>query len=998
MSWKSALKKSTAPAVQFARPKFTPFKVDNTHLVTVDFETYFDADYTLRKLSTSEYVRDPRFKIQMVGIKIGNRPVKIYDGKKGTAALKAIDWKTHDLLCHHTQFDGFIMSHHMGIQPRMSFDTLSMARGLHSNEVSGDLDSVAKFYGGEGKVEGFLEKTKGVLNWSPVLFKEGGIYCGQDINECHRIFYEMVPQMPAEEMELIDLIIKMFCDPVLKVNIPRVEAEYARELERREKLLFTAANPVDYDIGGMYYNAEFHKKTLLKGPAERALEGPERLMQIAKRLIGNNEFFADQLRKLDITPPRKISPAWKKMSSDEKIANIEDKWAYAFAKDDLDFINLPENFEAWKGMLDPNKKGDVLHIAAKRMRIENLVQARLTVKSTGNITRAERFLEAGKDGMRLPVGYAYSRAHTHRLGGSNKMNMQNLTRGGELRQSIEAPDGYEICVADSGQIEARTNGWLWGQDDLMEAFRKADLNPKGPDAYTNFATAIYNRLITKDDKTERFVGKVCLAGDTRVFTNNGLKSIVDVKITDLVWDGESWVQHEGLIDQGIKEVHRRHGLAATADHEILTEHGWLAWSAVHTDLSRFRSALSSASSPSSDGNITPRRKANSGAIGLFAGALAALKTWSTSAASNKGVQHDATPAQRSRQAPNGGGSIRTPWPTMSTALACSTACLPLSLDATTQTTQATSITGYARFASTPSGWQTVLSFFGTFKHFPDGTTPLWRWIGGTLTGITSRATSDSLQKAVTLKTSAALKISNNESENFKRKTRTFDLVNAGPKQRFTVLTDHGPVIVHNCVLGLGYQMGAPKLQMTLAKGALGGPPVFFDFQTCQRIVNTYRTKNRRITEGWAKCAEIIEDMAAGRQGTYKCLAWEKDTLWLPNGMSLKYPDLRKARNEDTGWDEWTYQAGDFRSKIYGGLLCENIVQALARIIVMSQMLVINRKYRAVMTTHDEVAALAKKAQAPKCVDFMISTMRTPLAWCLDLPLNAEGGHAPNYSK
>lgn len=709
MSWKSALKKSTAPIIEFARPAFTPFKIDWARLVTVDFETYFDADYTLRKLSTSEYVRDPRFKIQMVGIKIGNRPVKIYDGKKGTAALKAIDWKTHDLLCHHTQFDGFIMSHHMGIHPRMCFDTLSMARGLHSNEVSGDLDSVAKFYGGEGKVEGFLEKTKGVLNWSPVLFKEGGIYCGQDINECHRIFYEMVPQMPAEEMELIDLIIKMFCNPVLKVNIPRVEAEYARELERREKLLFTAANPVDYDIGGMYYNAEFHKKTLLKGPAERALEGPERLMQIAKRLIGNNEFFADQLRKLDITPPRKISPAWKKMSSDEKIANIEDKWAYAFAKDDLEFINLPENFEAWKGTLDPNKKGDVLHIAAKRMRIENLVQARLTVKSTGNITRAERFLEAGKDGMRLPVGYAYSRAHTHRLGGSNKMNMQNLARGGELRQSIEAPDGYEICVADSGQIEARTNGWLWGQDDLMEAFRKADLNPKGPDAYTNFATAIYNRLITKDDKTERFVGKVC-------------------------------------------------------------------------------------------------------------------------------------------------------------------------------------------------------------------------------------------------------------------------------------------------VLGLGYQMGAPKLQMTLAKGALGGPPVFFDFQTCQRIVNTYRTKNRRITEGWAKCAEIIEDMAAGRQGTYKCLAWEKDTLWLPNGMSLKYPDLRKARNEDTGWDEWSYQAGDFRSKIYGGLLCENIVQALARIIVMSQMLVINRKYRAVMTTHDEVAALAKKAQAPKCVDFMISTMRTPLAWCLDLPLNAEGGHAHNYSK
>lgn len=709
MSWKSALAKSTKPVVEFARPAFTPYKVNMAKVVTVDFETYFDVDYTLRKLSTSEYVRHPLFKIQMIGIKIGNRPTKIYDGKKGTAALKAIDWTTHSLLCHNTAFDGFIMSHHMGIVPYLYHDTLSMARGLHSNEVDGDLDSVAKFYGGTGKVEGFLEKTKGVRDWPPALFKEGAVYCTQDNDECRRIFGLMTPKLPADEMELIDLIIRMFCDPVLKVDIPRVEAEYARELERREKLFYIAANPIDHDIGGMYYDEAFHKKTLLKGPKERAYEGPERLMQIAKRLIGNNEFFAEQLRKLDIDPPKKISPAWIKLPPAQKAENLDKKWAYAFAKDDLVFVNLPDDIDRWKGGLDQNKKKDVLLIAAKRMRIENLVQARLAVKSTGNVTRAERFLEAGKDGMPLPVGYAYSRAHTHRLGGNNKMNMQNLARGGELRMSILAPTGYEIGVADSGQIEARVNAWLWGQEDLLQDFVKADLDPKGPDAYTNFAEQIYYRPITKADKTERFVGKVC-------------------------------------------------------------------------------------------------------------------------------------------------------------------------------------------------------------------------------------------------------------------------------------------------VLGLGYQMGAPKLQITLAKGALGGPPVFFDLQTCHRIVNTYRVKNYKIRDGWSVCNEIIEDMAAGRRGAHKCLSWEAGVLWLPNGMSLKYPGLKKDKNEDTGWDEWTYQSGDFRSKIYGGLLCENIVQALARIIVMSQMLVINRKYRAVMTTHDEVAALAKIRDADKCVAFMIKTMRTPLAWCPDIPLAAEGGHARNYSK
>jgi sigma-54 specific flagellar transcriptional regulator A len=118
----------------------------------------------------------------------------------------------------------------------------------------------------------------------------------------------------------------------------------------------------------------------------------------------------------------------------------------------------------------------------------------------------------------------------------------------------------------------------------------------------------------------------------------------------------------------------------------------------------------------------------------------------------------------------------------------------------------------------------------------------------------------------------------------------------------------------------------------------------------------------------------------------------------PNGMSLKYPDLKKSINEDTGYDEWTYRSGDQRKKIYGGLLCENLVQALARIIVGWQMLQISRKYRVVMTTHDEVVAMPKTREAQKCFEFMTTVMSTAPAWCSTIPLNCEGGHASNYSK
>lgn len=641
MSWDDAIKKiKKAAQLSFVRPVIKPAVIDWDRLVTIDFETYYDQQYTLSKLSTSEYVRDPRFKAQMMGMKVGNKPTKIYGPKQIKSALQSINWATHSLLCHNTQFDGFILSHCYGVVPHQYHDTLSMARGLHSNEIGASLDEVAHYYGKGSKIEGALETTKGVLDWPKAMFDNLAKYCTQDVDLTFEIFKEMHAKFPENEMALVDLTVRMFCDPVLKVDIPRVEAELARELERREKLFFSVVNPVDYEPGGKLFDAKEHKDKLFKGPAERAMEGTERAMHLVKRVIGNNEKFAQLLRDEGVEPPLKVSQAYIKLDKDAKLLVAEeDKWSYAFAKDDTEFISIPDNIDLWRGALDPNKKKDVPLISAKQDRLRNLVDCRLAVKSTTNITRAERFLTAGADGMNLPVGYAYARAHTLRWGGNNKMNMQNLTRGGELRLSILAPKGHQLCVVDSGQIEARVNGWLWGQNDLMDAFRSADkwdkskgvARGKDRDAYCLFGDQVYGREITTDDKMERFVGKVC-------------------------------------------------------------------------------------------------------------------------------------------------------------------------------------------------------------------------------------------------------------------------------------------------VLGLGYSMGAPKFQMTLAKGALGGPPVFFELDRCKDIVMKYRRMNYKIEQGWRKCNQIIEDMAAGRTGTYGPIAWEKETIWMPNGLSLKYPDL-KQRIGDNGWNEWSYQAGDVRAKIYGGLLC-----------------------------------------------------------------------------
>ena len=698
MSWASAQRKVERlfeqPDAEFNRPQIPQHTPDWARLVSLDFETYWDAEYTLKKMSTSEYVRDPRFKAQMLGMKVGNGKTKIIPSTRIRSELAKINWATHSVLCHNTQFDGFILSHHYGIHPAFLYDSLAMARGLHSNDIGAGLDEVSVYYGGQGKTDGGLDGTQGVLNWGKALYDKVAIYCANDVDEMFRVFKLMLPMMPADEIDVIHMITKMFTSPVLRVDIPRVEKELERELEKRERLMFEAVSPSDwYDVKG-----------ILKGK-EKLLDDKERDILIIKRVIGSNEKFAALLKEEGVTPPVKVSPAWMKLDKEERELQRDKKWSYAFAKDDTEFINLPNDIESWG--FDRDNPDDLPKIVEKQARLQALVDVRIAVKSTTNITRAERFLEAGRDGMALPVGYAYSRAHTHRLGGNNKMNMQNLTRGGELRLSILAPVGHMMCVQDSGQIEARVNGWLWGQNDLLDGFRAAD-NKTGKDAYCNFADLIYGYEITKANVMERFVGKVC-------------------------------------------------------------------------------------------------------------------------------------------------------------------------------------------------------------------------------------------------------------------------------------------------VLGLGFQMGAPKLQMTLAKGALGGPPVYFTLLECQKIVNTYRLTNHRIQAGWGVCKRIIEDMAAGRKGSYGPLNWEANTIWLPNGMKLNYPDLQKTTDEN-GWDAWTYKSGDMRKKIYGGLLCENIVQALARIIVIWQLLQISRKYRMVMTTHDEGVAIAPTRQAGACIAYMEKWMRTAPPWCRDIPLNCEGGAALNYSK
>jgi DNA polymerase I-like protein with 3'-5' exonuclease and polymerase domains len=192
-----------------------------------------------------------------------------------------------------------------------------------------------------------------------------------------------------------------------------------------------------------------------------------------KKTLMSNQIFAKYLENLGVEPPTKISAK-------------TGKEAYAFSKTDKAFTDLLEH-------PDP--------------RVQNAVSARLGIKSTLEETRTQSLIEVAGRG-RLPILLNYYGAHTGRFSGGDKMNLQNLPARGNnsIRRALRAPKGQVLVACDSSQIEARMVAWLAEQHDLVGAFAK------GRDVYSEFASEVYGRTITKADKIERFVGKTCILG------------------------------------------------------------------------------------------------------------------------------------------------------------------------------------------------------------------------------------------------------------------------------------------------------------------------------------------------------------------------------------------------------------------------------------------------------------------------------------------------------
>ena len=418
-------------------------------LVTLDFETYYDVGFSLSGLTTEEYIKDERFQVIGVSIKLDQGEAKWYTGDQVKEALDNIDWKNSALLCHNTQFDGAILSFRYNIIPGLYLDTLCMARAIHGVDVGGSLAFLVEKYNlGRKGTEVVDAKGKRLEDFTSQDLAQYGEYCKNDTELTHKLFQILAPDFPENEVKLIDLTLRMYTEPVLEVD---------------DALLQDRLDDIQTE-----------KSQLLQGLMKRLECDTE---ECVRAKLASNKQFAELLIELGITPPTKISPT-------------TDKETYALAKGDTGFLELTEHEDPF---------------------IQELCRVRLGTKSTIEESRIERFIGIGsRNKGKLPIPLKYYGAHTGRWAGSDKVNFQNLPARDKkkkaLKNAVIAPEDYQVINCDSSQIEARVLVWLAGQDDVVEWYRE------GRDVYSEFASKVYGRPITKKDTTERAVGKTCILG------------------------------------------------------------------------------------------------------------------------------------------------------------------------------------------------------------------------------------------------------------------------------------------------------------------------------------------------------------------------------------------------------------------------------------------------------------------------------------------------------
>jgi DNA polymerase len=228
------------------------------NIITIDFETYYDKEFSLSKITTEEYVRDPRFEIIGVGVKVNDEKTRFFSGEHELLRQQLLryDWDNSMVVAHNAMFDMSILNWILGIKPKAIADTLSMARAIHGTEVGNSLAKLVKHYNlgekGDEVINALgIRRTDFPIHQMKLYAK----YCVNDVDLTYDLFLTLLPMFQKTELKLIDLTIRMFTEPVMRLDVPVLEQHLVHVKKRKQALIDSTTT----DLDNLMSNQKFAK-------------------------------------------------------------------------------------------------------------------------------------------------------------------------------------------------------------------------------------------------------------------------------------------------------------------------------------------------------------------------------------------------------------------------------------------------------------------------------------------------------------------------------------------------------------------------------------------------------------------------------------------------------------------------------------------------------------------------------------------------------------------
>ena len=579
--------------------------------IFIDFETYYDRDYSLTKMTTPEYVMHDKFKVLGLSYAINDGPVL------WATELPDLDWANSEVIAHNCYFDAMILTLRYGIKARRWSCTLSISRALFPYNNSHSLKAMSGYLNigekGDGLTLGSSDADQKLID-----------YAIQDTELCRGIYNKLAHFLPESEQELLHITLRWGVEPTLVGNVEKLEVSADLEAAKRDDLILRS---------GLSEKVLNSNKKFEAWMVEEGLEVPMKTSKTAKitwpvpALSKNDPEFhvcVAQYPELDhvwkgriaaksninILRPRTLAAVCRAIPNHGLPVPLRYAGTHTLrwsGHDSYNMQNLPNGSVSRTAIEAP--KGHVI-VVADSSQIElrlnawwSKEEAVLDVLNAGKCiyiqTAAAHFgvpyetfdksSPARKLGKAISLGCGYSMgAKKFRLfcaSGPLGMDPMILTE----REATEAVNTYRTNnknIANNWKIHEQ---WIQAMY-TGEATRVGPLEiHKGCVVLPGGAMLFYPNL--EAIPTVNHWGEVdtswqyghnnhiygarfqenCLGPNTEVLTSEGWIPIIKVTKAHRLWDGKAWVTHEGLIYKGVQQVINFGGIAITPEHKVMTD-------------------------------------------------------------------------------------------------------------------------------------------------------------------------------------------------------------------------------------------------------------------------------------------------------------------------------------------------------------------------------------------------------------------------------------------